>query len=298
LIESVLGAGFFLFGLVFGSFLNVVIHRLPLGLSVVRPRSACPGCRQPIRAYDNIPVVSWLILGGKCRDCGMPISARYATVELLTGLLFLLSFVLFGVSWMALKMVIFSFLLMGLIFIDAEQRLLPDALTLPGLVLGLIFTQLVYTHGPAGIFLEGEMGRIPPALFVRAVSLANAVVGALLGAGLLWFVGWGYKMVRGVEGMGLGDVKLMAMVGAFLGVYATLFTIMAAALAGSLAGVVAMAALWRKRVRRYRGRHPQPNARAWRSAKIMYRHYEMPFGVFLGCAALFFGLAGDKLLPY
>lgn len=265
---------------------------------MVRPRSACPGCRQPIRAYDNIPVVSWLILGGKCRDCGMPISARYATVELLTGLLFLLSFVLFGVSWMALKMVIFSFLLMGLIFIDAEQRLLPDALTLPGLVLGLIFTQLVYTHGPAGIFLEGEMGRIPPALFVRAVSLANAVVGALLGAGLLWFVGWGYKMVRGVEGMGLGDVKLMAMVGAFLGVYATLFTIMAAALAGSLAGVVAMAALWRKRVRRYRGRHPQPNARAWRSAKIMYRHYEMPFGVFLGCAALFFGLAGDKLLPY
>ena len=122
----------FLFGLAFGSFLNVCIHRLPQGLSVVRPRSACPQCHAPIRAWDNIPVLSWLVLGGRCRDCKTPISPRYVFVELLTGLIFLACWLTFGPTLWTLKFCVFGFLLLGLIFTDAETKLLPDALSLCG----------------------------------------------------------------------------------------------------------------------------------------------------------------------
>ncbi|MEO5936448.1 MAG: prepilin peptidase, partial [Terriglobales bacterium] len=128
----------FIYGLAFGSFLNVCIYRLPRGLSVVRPASACPACGAKIKLYDNIPVLSWLLLRGKCRACRAPISPRYLIVELLTAFAFVLSFWLFGLSFLAIKMSVFSFLLIGLIFTDADLKLLPDALTIPGLALGLL----------------------------------------------------------------------------------------------------------------------------------------------------------------
>src|SRR5437899_2437299 len=134
---------FFVFGLVLGSFLNVCIYRMPRELSVVTPRSACPACGKPIAAYDNIPVLSWLLLRGKCRNCRAPISPRYAVVELLTGILFALSCFMAGPTLTAVKLCAFSFLLIGLIFTDAETKLLPDLLTKPGIGVGLIFSLFV-----------------------------------------------------------------------------------------------------------------------------------------------------------
>ena len=133
----------FLFGLTFGSFLNVIIHRVPREESIVFPSSACPKCHHQIKPYDNIPVVSWLLLGGRCRNCREPINPRYAVVELLVATLFLACYWRFGFSLTALKYAVFSFLTTGLVFIDAEHKLLPDALTLPGLVLGLVFSWFV-----------------------------------------------------------------------------------------------------------------------------------------------------------
>ena len=136
-MDPVLASAIFVLGLAFGSFLNVCIYRLPRDLSVVRPRSACPGCERPIAAYDNIPVLSWLILRGRCRNCKTSISPRYLIVELLTGAIFLATYAHFGASLATLKYCAFGFLMLGLIFTDAETQLLPDKMTLPGLALGL-----------------------------------------------------------------------------------------------------------------------------------------------------------------
>src|SRR4051794_26009876 len=148
-----MAAVFFLFGLVLGSFLNVCIYRMPRDLSVVSPRSACPSCGTPIAAYDNIPVLSWIILRGRCRNCGASISPRYAIVELITGVFFALSFLVGGPGPNALKLSAFSFLMIGLVFTDAETKLLPDLLTKPGIALGLFFSLFVWMGGPVGRFL-------------------------------------------------------------------------------------------------------------------------------------------------
>jgi len=146
--DWLLAAGFFCFGLIFGSFLNVCIYRLPRGLSVVSPRSACPECHTPIAAYDNVPVLSWLILRGRCRRCGTRITPRYAVVELVCGLLFLLSYLQAGFSLEAAKACVLCFLLVGLTFTDAEHHLLPDRLTLPGLAFGMLFSLVTLVPGP------------------------------------------------------------------------------------------------------------------------------------------------------
>src|SRR6202140_2746095 len=142
-VDPVLASAIFLFGLAFGSFLNVCIYRLPLGLSVVTPRSACPKCKQSIAFYDNFPVLSWLILGGRCRHCKTKISPRYLMIEFLTGLLFLACYWYFGLTLSTLKYCVFAFLLLGLIFTDAETKLLPDKIALPGLALGVVFSLIV-----------------------------------------------------------------------------------------------------------------------------------------------------------
>jgi len=142
-LEPIFACAIFLFGLAFGSFLNVVIYRLPRQKSVVLPHSACPNCGAAIAPYDNIPVFSWLLLRGRCRKCETRISPRYILVELLTGIIFLLVFLEFGPTLATLKFCIFSFLLLGLIFIDAEHKLLPDRLTIPGLILGIFFSLFV-----------------------------------------------------------------------------------------------------------------------------------------------------------
>jgi leader peptidase (prepilin peptidase) / N-methyltransferase len=263
---SFIGAVVFLFGLIIGSFLNVCIVRIPGQKSIVMPASACPKCGAPIRPYDNIPVLSYIFLGGKCRGCKTRISPMYPFVELLTGLLFLACYVAFGLTPEALKWSVFSALLIVLVFTDLRERILPDVVNFTGLGFGLalsLFTQPA--DGTAQWIAAHFLESTPP---IPALSLADAVLGAAIGSGLLWLVSEVYLRLRGREGMGLGDVKMMLMVGAFLGVKRTLLTIFAGSLLGSVLGLLFML------------------------ARRKESDYELPFGTFLGMAAVlvvFFG---------
>jgi len=293
----------FLFGLVFGSFLNVCIYRMPRGLSVVRPRSACPQCHAPIRGYDNVPVLSWLLLRGRCRDCKSKISPRYAVVELLIATLFALCFWQWGVSLATAKFCLLSFLLVGLIFTDLDCKLLPDALTLPGLGLGLVFSLLVPVQRLALAWIPFTLWRHLPFSYAwRAQSLIDSAAGAALGAFLVWSAGFLYLKLRGVEGMGLGDVKMMAMVGSFLGMELTLLTIGTAAFAASLFGLATMIIVWLRRARRRMSRAREAAGRAlpraWQSAQLVYRFYEIPFGAFLGVTGVVAFFCGERLIRW
>jgi leader peptidase (prepilin peptidase) / N-methyltransferase len=301
-VDPVLASSIFVFGLLFGSFLNVCIHRLPLGLSVVTPRSACPECKQPIAFYDNLPVLSWLILGGRCRHCKTPISPRYLLIEFLTGLLFLGCYWHFGLTLSTLKYCTLAFLLLGLIFTDAETKLLPDKMTLPGLALGVIFSLLVPVNDLAAQFLPG-MVNLPFSgdISARLVSLIDSLLGAALGASFIYGAGAIYLRWRGTEGMGFGDVKLMAMVGAFLGMKLTIFTLFTASLAGSFFGVTTVFVVWLKRTHRFMKRLANAQAarrRGWQSAQVVFRNYQMPFGVFLGSMALIALFFGNQFLHW
>ena len=301
-MELLFEAAIFALGLCFGSFLNVCIYRLPRGKSVVAPRSACPHCGHLIPLYHNIPVLSWLILRGKCSSCKQPISPRYLLVELLTAALFLTCYLHFGLSLAMLKCMVLGFLLLGLIFTDAETKLLPDAMTLPGLALGIGFSLLVPVNDLASRIMPGL---VSPAMrgeiSWRLWSLSDSLLGAAVGASFLYGAAAIYLRARGVEGMGFGDVKLMAMIGAFLGTKLTVLTIFAASLAGSLFGLSAILAVWIKRRRRLAARGNSTVAarrRAWHSARLMLRYYEMPFGVFLGSMALLSFLFGNRLMHW
>ena len=296
-----IASAIFLFGLLFGSFLNVCIHRLPLGLSVVAPRSACPNCKQAIAFYDNVPVVSWLILRGRCRHCKARIASRYLLLELLTGTLFVACYWYFGLALATLKYCTLSFLLLGLIFTDAETKLLPDKMTLPGLALGVAFSLVTPVNDLAAQFLPG-MINLPFSgdISSRLLSLVDSLVGAAVGASFIYGAGAIYLRWRGTEGMGFGDVKLMAMVGAFLGVKLTVFTIFTASLAGSFFGVGTVLVVWVKRTHRFMKRLTGQAARrrAWQSAQVVYRNYQMPFGVFLGSMAMVAFFFGNRLLHW
>jgi len=269
---------------------------------VVAPRSACPNCKKQIAFYDNLPILSWFLLGGRCRHCKEKISPRYWIIELLTALLFLACYWYFGYTLSALKYCVFSFLLLGLIFTDAETKLLPDALTLPGLALGLVFSLLVPVNDLASQFLPGVVnlpfsGEITARLF----SLLDSLFGAALGAAFIYGAGAIYLKWRGAEGMGFGDVKLMAMVGAFLGIKLTVLTIFAASVAGSIFGLTTVFLVWIKRTQRFMKRLANVQAarrRGWQSAQIVYRHYQMPFGVFLGSVALLAFFFGNRFLHW
>jgi len=290
-VDPVLALAIFILGLVFGSFLNVCIHRLPLGLSVIRPGSACPKCHKSIPFYENIPVLSWLILRGRCHRCHAPISPRYLAVEVLTGALFLLCCLHFGFTLAALKYCVFGFLLLGLIFTDAETHLLPDKLTLPGMVLGFGFSLVVPVNDLASQLLPGLIS-LPVSSDVswHLLSLVDSLLGAAVGASFIYGAGAIYLRARGVEGMGFGDVKL------------TIFTLFTASIAGSLVGLSTVFAVWIKRTRRRIARnHESPrDARrhAWESAAIALRRHQMPFGVFLGSMALVAFLFGDRFLHW
>jgi leader peptidase (prepilin peptidase)/N-methyltransferase len=256
----------FLFGLIIGSFLNVCIVRIPGGKSIVRPASACPKCGAPIKPYDNIPVFSYLLLGGKCRKCKTPISGMYPLVEFLTALLFLACYKAFGLTPDALKWAVFSAIMIVLVFTDLRERLLPDVVNYTGLGLGLALSIFSKPTDGTAQWLANRMFEFPPPAPV--LSFVDAVLGAALGSALLWGVSEAYFKLRGREGMGLGDVKMMLMAGAFLGVKRTLLTIFAGSLLGSLLGI------------------------AFILARRKGSDYELPFGTFLGMAALlvvFFG---------
>jgi leader peptidase (prepilin peptidase)/N-methyltransferase len=256
-----------------------------------------------IRSYDNIPVLSWLILGGRCRNCRIRISSRYLLVELLTGAIFLACYAHFGSSLATIKYCALGFLLLGLIFTDAETQLLPDKMTLPGLALGLVFSLLVPVNDLASQLLPGLVS-LPVSSDVswHLLSLVDAVLGAIVGSSFIYGAGAIYLRARGVEGMGLGDVKLMAMVGAFLGTKLTIFTLFTASIAGSVFGLSTVLAVWIKRTRRRMARNHEPASqarrRAWESAAVALRRHQMPFGVFLGSMAMVALFYGNSFLGW
>jgi leader peptidase (prepilin peptidase)/N-methyltransferase len=258
-------------GAIIGSFLNVVIHRVPREESIAFPASRCPSCGTAIRPYDNIPVVSWAVLRGHCRSCRAPISARYPAIELLTAVLFALTFVLHSGWTLSLPFdLAFVSAIIALIFIDAEHMILPNAITYPGIAFALVARAVVPNlYGVA--FLGGAHGATPAWL----LSLGGAALGALVGGGFLWLVGWLWERLRGVEAMGLGDVKMMFMVGAFLGWPLTLLTIFVGVLTGSVAGVAAML------------------RRGERDMQML-----LPFGIFLGLGSLVSLLYGTQIIDW
>jgi leader peptidase (prepilin peptidase)/N-methyltransferase len=211
----------FVCGCCLGSFFNVVIYRLPNSQSIVKPASRCPSCRTPIAFYDNIPLLSYVLLRGKCRHCGARISLRYPLVEALTGTLLLLLFRHYGWGLAFLIYSVFVCLLVVVCFIDLDTFLIPDVLSLPGIVVGITTS-----------FFNPQLGWV------------QSVIGILLGGGVFYLVAWGYQMLRHQEGLGGGDIKLLAMIGAFSGWPGVVFTILAGSLVGTVVGVAVM---WKTR---------------------------------------------------
>lgn len=246
-----------LFGLLIGSFLNVCIHRMPRDESVVHPRSRCPRCEQPIAWYDNVPVLSWILLRGACRHCREAIPLRYPLVELLTGILFAAAILVYGLTPAGLRTCIFSAILVALIFTDLEERILPDEFTLGG-TMAAIALAVAYPPPPGLITFS-----LPQETGWRLSAGIEAAASAAILSGVLWFVGAIYHRLRGREGLGFGDVKMVACIGAFLGLTSGILALTAGSVLGSLTGI------------------------AWiLIAREDARTFELPFGSFLGVGAL------------
>ena len=207
----------FIFGICIGSFLNVCIYRLPASQSISRPRSRCPVCGQMIASYDNIPVLSYLLLGGRCRYCKVKIGLRYPTVELLGGLFALATYLKFGLSVEALIYVAFIACLLVVTFIDLDHKIIPNVITLPGIP----------------IFFAASFA-------LPSINYINALLGILIGGGSLFLVAWVYSLITKKVGMGGGDIKLLAMVGGLVGWQGVAFTIFVSSLVGTLSGLAVM----------------------------------------------------------
>jgi len=240
---------FFIFGLIIGSFLNVVIYRLPEHKSIVTPSSHCPNCNAGIKPYDNIPLISYLILRGKCRSCGRHISLRYPLIEFLTGALAAAVYIKYGISFDWIILFALSAALVVAAFIDIDHKIIPDVITYPGIVIGFACSFFLSINNPIG-----------------------SVLGIITGGGFLLGTAYAYKKVTGVEGMGMGDVKLMAMLGAFLGWGAVLFIIIMSAFIGAAAGLSLMA---------FAGKG---------------RRYAIPYGPFISLSAIIYLFYGQSLI--
>ncbi|MBI4903311.1 MAG: prepilin peptidase [Acidobacteria bacterium] len=267
MVLEILAAAFL--GLLIGSFLNVCIHRLPEDESLLQPaRSYCPHCRAMIAWYDNIPVLSYILLRAKCRACGASISWRYPLVEAITGILFGASVYVHGWNWMGLKHCIFAAILVDLVFTDLETYILPDEFTLGGSVVGLVMAALA----PANTrFLAFFLPATWPLWLIGV--LEGAFAGCIL-AGLMWTGGMLFQKIRGKEGLGLGDVKMLLVIGVFLGLPATLLTVFLGSLLGSIVG----------------GFYIVMSRKDW--------DFEIPFGTFLGFAAMMLSLFGDVFFKW
>jgi leader peptidase (prepilin peptidase)/N-methyltransferase len=239
-----------LFGLAVGSFLNVCIYRIPRGQSLAHPPSRCPKCGKRLAWFDNVPVVSWLALRGRCRQCRAPISMQYPLVELITALLAVLVVWVTPAGAMLASRLVLTAVLIVLLVIDLELQLLPNAITLPSIVVGFVFS------------LFAPPGPVP------------SLLGIALGGGVLYGIAAAYYLVRREEGMGMGDVKMLAMIGAFLGWQAVLLTLVLASFAGAVIGIALMAS-------RREG-----------------LKYALPFGTFLAIGAFVAMLAGDAILHW
>ena len=236
-------------GLAVGSFLNVCIHRLPIRASLMWPPSHCPQCDAQVRAYDNIPVFSYLMLRGRCRSCGKRISMQYPIVELLTAVLFFAAFLLFEPPLLYQRL-LFACAMVVLFVIDLEHRILPDAITFPGMVAGLLFS------------------------FFMPPGWLDSMIGLLIGGGSLWLMGEIYYRLRHEEGLGFGDVKMLAMIGAFLGWKLMLLTLVLSSFIGSIAGLVVIV------------------------LKRGDMKYALPFGTFLAVGALVSAVVGDRIVTW
>jgi len=238
------------FGAIAGSFLNVCIYRLPLGTSVVWPASACPHCRREIAWFENIPILSWVFLGGRCRTCRHPIGIRYPIIEAITATMFAAAWWFYGPSLLLVSRLIFGCALIVLFAIDLEHQLLPNVITLPGIAIGLVLS------------------------FFTEPGWVDSLIGVLVGGGSLLLMFYAYLVVRKKEGLGMGDPKMLAMIGAFLGWKMTLLALMFASLAGSAFGMTMMATR--------RG-----------SLESM-----LPFGCFLAVGAAVAATVGPELLQW
>lgn len=238
-------------GAIIGSFLNVCIWRIPREESIVFPSSHCPVCSHPIRFFDNVPMISWLILRGRCRDCGESISPRYPLVEALTGALAVLLFWKYGFSLQLLCAFSFTASLIVITFIDIDYQIIPDVISLPGIPL---------------CFLA--------AVFVMGVPFLEALIGVLLGGGILYVIAVGYEWMTKREGMGGGDVKLLAMLGAFFGWKSLLFIVLCSSLTGAVVGITVML------------------------VKGQDMKYAVPFGPFLALGAVAYFFFGEAFLQF
>lgn len=261
-----------LFGLLIGSFLNVCIYRWPRDLSVVRPRSACIVCEKPIAWYDNVPVLSYLMLRARCRQCGARIHWRYPVVELITAICFAYFVHQSGLSVEAAKYCVFAAIVIALVFCDLDMLILPDEFTIGGFFIGLLFA--LFTPVPDTTFhlIASLFGTLPG---TRVGMLGEALLGALVPAGSIWFGGWLFEKLRHKDGLGFGDVKMLAMVGAFLGIRGALLTIVLGAVAGSVVGLLFI--------------------------KLTHKDaatYPLPFGSFLGAAALVAAVEGQSVIGW
>jgi leader peptidase (prepilin peptidase)/N-methyltransferase len=241
----------FIFGICIGSFLNVCIYRLPESKSIVHPRSACPDCGALIRFYDNIPIFSYIALRAKCRQCGAPISLRYPVIEFISGIFAVGVFLKFGISVEALIYYIFIAALLVITFIDIDHQIIPDVISLPGIP----------------IFFAASFA-LPNMTFV------DSILGILIGGGSLYLVAWLYHLITRKEGMGGGDIKLLAMMGAIIGWKGVLFTIFTASAVGTLAGLAVIL----------------------KSGKTM--KLKIPFGPFLAIGAIAFIFFGPQLIAW
>ena len=239
------------FGMIIGSFLNVVIYRLPRDLNISRPRSRCPACKSLIPWYRNVPVFSWIMLGGRCGDCREPISSRYPLVEATVGVLFGAALYRWGLSWSAISSMVFGAAMLVLALIDYDFKILPNVITLPAIGVGFALS-----------FVDPRL------------TVLDAGIGILAAGGLLYTVAWLYLKLRDQQGMGMGDVKMIAMIGAFVGWKGALLTIFLGSFFGSVVGVALMKA----------------KGREW--------DYALPFGTFLALAAVIVDWGGTELLAW
>lgn len=237
-------------GAVVGSFLNVVIYRLPLRQSLAWPGSACPSCKRPLSWYENIPIVSYTMLGGRCRTCRTPLTIRYLVVELLCAAMFAGAWWLYGPSLLLVSRLLLGCALIALFAIDLEHYILPDVITLSGIVIGFVLS------------------------FVTEPGWLASLIGVLVGGGLLWAIAEGYYRIRHEEGMGFGDVKMLAMIGAFLGWKLTIVSVVMASFTGSIIGVALIVS----------GRGTMK--------------YALPFGTFLALGALIAATVGPGILEW
>ena len=260
-------------GLCIGSFLNVCIHRLPTDQSITDPpRSQCPFCDSPIRFFDNIPLLSFLWLRGRCRSCQKPISIRYPLVELLSGFFAILTYMKFGATFESLIYYVFVSTLIVITFIDIDHQIIPDVISLPGIA--VFFAASFFQRRTIGFFKI-----LPDNIAISLTSLhippttCNAILGIIAGGGSLYLVAWIYYVITGKEGMGGGDIKLLAMIGALIGWEGVFFTIFVGSAVGTAAGIIIML-----------------------SARLLDTKLRLPFGPFLAIGAITYIFFGSRLI--